>query len=329
MDPITRSFFLGSAGAAGGVEPEDVFAIANYSGTEASQSIDNGIDLSGEGGFVMIKRSDSTAETSKIFDTARGTGKYITFQVPAQVEDNATLTSFNNNGFTVGDDILVNRSSGTYASFAFREFEGFMDIISWTGNATNRQISHSLGVKPEFMMIKNYGPFTETFIAYHKNIGATKFLQLSGKEAAETRTDTFNDTEPTSSVITVGTGDKTNRSSHNIVAYLFASLSGFCKVGNYTGTGSSQNIDCSDMFTGGPRFVIIKNTSLGSTAWNFFYDIVSGDDKFFENDSAGSVTIIETNDDDIDPLTSGGFTINGAANDLNRSGDNYVFVAIK
>ncbi len=313
----------------GGVEPEDVFSIDEYTGNDTSKTIDNGIDLSGEGGFVIIKRADSTAQTSKIFDTARGTGKYITFQVPAQVTDSATLTSFNSNGFTVGSDTLVNTNLGEYLAVTFREFEGFMDIISWAGNATNRTISHSLGVKPEFMMIKNYGPFTETFIAYHKAIGATKFLQLSGREAAETRTDCFNDTEPTSSVITVGTGDKTNRNGHNIVAYLFASLSGFCKVGSYTGSGSTQNIDCSDMFTGGPRFVIIKNTSLGSTAWNFFYSIVDGNDKYFENDSAGQVKAVETADDDIDPLSSGGFTINGAANDLNRNGDTFMFVAIK
>ena len=318
--------------SSGGITPEDIMSIDSYTGNETARSITNNIDLSGEGGLVWIK---STTETKKnlIFDTVRDANKYWhPGSVAIQVNDPNSLTEFNSNGFNLGTDSndLVNSNSKPYAAVSIRQLEGFFDIITYTGNGTSgRTISHSLNSTPEFMIIKNVGPYSESGAVYHKVAGNTKIQKIASAEAFITKTDAFNSTTPTSSVITVGNGDHTNRSGMTYIAYLFSTLSDFCKVGSYTGSGSSQNIDCSDAFTEGPRFVMIKNVNRANLDWRFYYNIVSGNDSFFLNDSNSREGTATTNSDTIDPYSSGGFTINGSEDEINRSGDTYMFVAIK
>ena len=79
MDPKTTQILLGVAGAASADPPlyvDDVFSTYLYSGTGASQTITNGIDLSGEGGLVWFKKR-STAKDHGIFDTERGVGNRL------------------------------------------------------------------------------------------------------------------------------------------------------------------------------------------------------------------------------------------------------------
>ena len=320
------------AGAAGGLGPEDVLSIDSYTGNETARSITNSIDLSGEGGLVWIK---STTETKKnlIFDTVRDANKYWHPGSGAiQVNDPNSLTEFNSNGFNLGTDSnnLVNYIGRNYAAISIRQLEGFFDIITYTGNGSSgRNISHSLNSTPEFMIIKNVGPYTESGVVYHKDVGNAKFQKIASAESFITDTNAFESTTPTSSVITVGSDDRTNRSGMTYIAYLFSTLSDFCKVGSYTGSGSSQNINCSDAFTGGPRFVMIKNVNRVNLDWRFYYNIVSGNDSFFLNDSNSREATATTNTDNIDPYSSGGFTISGTEDEINRNGDTYMFVAIK
>ena len=52
------------------------------------------------------------------------------------------------------------------------------DIVQYTGNKTNRTISHSLGVAPEWIVIKDYSN-TESWNVGHNSIGWTKNLFLN------------------------------------------------------------------------------------------------------------------------------------------------------
>ena len=78
MDPITQQGLAGSAGAAGDGPPyvDDVFSTFLYAGnaSSGSQTITNGIDLSGEGGLVWIKNRVATDENTLI-DTERGASR--------------------------------------------------------------------------------------------------------------------------------------------------------------------------------------------------------------------------------------------------------------
>jgi hypothetical protein len=64
--------------AAGGelLAIEDVFSTYLYEGTGTVRSINNGIDLDGEGGLVWIKKRDASYN-HMLFDTERGPNKWI------------------------------------------------------------------------------------------------------------------------------------------------------------------------------------------------------------------------------------------------------------
>ena len=121
-----------------------------------------------------------------------------------------------------------------------------------------------------------------------------------------------------------GTG-QTNNNGDTHLMLMFASLDGISKVGAYTGTGNDLNV--TDLGAAA-RFVLIKRTD-ASGDWYVFdsveQGIVDGNDTHqFLNVSGGTAT---TDQDYIDPHTSG-FTITSSApNALNASGGKYLYLA--
>ena len=102
MDPITRQGISVAGGAAAGEATyvDDVFSTFLYDGTGSTQSINNGIDLSGEGGLVWIKRR--TAGNHQLYDTERGATKSVNSNDSSpETTRSGGLTSFNSNGFTL------------------------------------------------------------------------------------------------------------------------------------------------------------------------------------------------------------------------------------
>ena len=73
----------------------------------------------------------------------------------------------------------------------------------------------------------------------------------------------FNDTAPTSTVVTLGNSGNLNKNGFNHLMVLFASVEGISKCGFYDGD-SSNNISLTLGFT--PRLLIIKSTTT-STGW--------------------------------------------------------------
>ena len=111
----------------------------------------------------------------------------------------------------------------------------------------------------------------------------------------------------------------------SLLSYLFATLAGISKVGNYTGTGADLNVDCG--FTGGARFILIKRTD--STGDWYYWDSVRGisagnDPYLLLNSAAAEVT----NTDYIDPLNSGFIATTNGSSTINASGGTYIFLAI-
>jgi hypothetical protein len=99
---------------------------------------------------------------------------------------------------------------------------------------------------------------TQQWINYHNSIGATQYLHLNGTDAANTASTIWNDTEPTTSVFSVGTVANCNASGGTYVAYCFAEKKGFSKFGSYTGNG---NADGTFIYTGfKPAFIMLKRT---------------------------------------------------------------------
>ena len=97
------------------------------------------------------------------------------------------------------------------------------------------------------------------------------------------------------------------------------------KVGSYTGTGTTQTINCG--FTTGARFVLIKRTdSTGDWyVWDSARGIVAGNDPYIAlNTTAAEVTGTDYVDTD-----NSGFQLSSTAPAaLNANGGTYIFLAI-
>jgi hypothetical protein len=217
-------------------------------------------------------------------------------------------------------------SANTSCSWIWRRAPSFFDEVCYTGTGSVQNITHNLTVKPQLIIFKKRSSATGSWwFVYAEPLGATKNLTLDSTDAADIYTPTFNDTEPTSTVFTVGAYSGTNASSQTFVAYLFATAAGVSKVGSYTGNGSTQTIDCG--FTGGARFVLIKRTD--STGDWYVWDSARGmtvltDPYLLLNSTAaevatlGSVTTVST-----------GFALNSSIlAAINVSGGTYIFLAI-
>jgi hypothetical protein len=135
----------------------------------------------------------------------------------------------------------------------------------------------------------------------------------------------YNSLSPTASVINLGTSTATNGSGRTYVAYLFASCAGVSKVGSYTGTATTKQIDCG--FTGGARFVLIKRTDATGAwyVWDTARGIVSGNDSYLLlNSTAAEVT----NTDYIDTYSAGFEISSTAPAAINASGGSFIFFAV-
>jgi hypothetical protein len=133
--------------------------------------------------------------------------------------------------------------------------EAGFSIVGYTGNnGSSGTVGHGLNATPEMFIVKNRGASGDDWVVYHKVLGATKRLDLNGKDGPSTSTSQFNDTEPTSSVFTVGSFQNIN-DNYNYIAYCFAAVAGYSAFGSY---GSSSAF----VFTGfRPAFLVIKSTS--------------------------------------------------------------------
>jgi hypothetical protein len=227
--------------------------------------------------------------------------------------------TFNSPGYTATNGLGYN-----YINYFFRRAPGFFDEVCYTGTGANRTVSHNLGVVPELMIVKGRSGAL-AWQVYSSGLANTEYLVLNTTAAKATGATRWNSTTPTSSVFSLGTSDFTNQVSTTYVAYLFATVAGVSKVGSYTGTGTTNQINCG--FTGGARFVLIKRTdSTGDWyVWDSARGIVAGNDPYLLlNSTAAEVT----NTDYVD-IYSAGFEISSTAPAaINANGGTYIFLAI-
>lgn len=312
-----------------------VFTPIARNGTNANATITTGFTVD-----LHMSKTRTVANSPGAFDRLRGAGNFLNPSSSA-AEDAVnyldSLTSFaNNTGVGVGADSgggIINYGTRPYANWAFRRAPGFMDVVCYTGNASNRTVNHNLGVAPELMMIKSRsigGSSTYDWIVYAAptwgtGAGTNNLLKLNTTIAASFSNDMLNNTQPTSSVFSLGFYNNVNASGQAYVAYLFASCPGVSKVGSYTGNGSSQTINCG--FTTGSRFVMIKRTDSAGDwyIWDSARGIVAGDDPYL---ALNSIAAEVTSNDSVDTDNSGFIVNQVAASDINVSAATYIFLAV-
>ena len=330
---VGRFLQQGAAGNAGGATyVDDVFSTYLYAGNSTERDIQNGLDLSGEGGLVWIKDRASGAHT--LSDTENGANKYLSSSSTAALTNsiyNEALKAFNSDGFKLpgyvsGDPNKINGTGYEYVSWTFRKQPGFFDVVTYTGNGTpGRTVSHNLGSVPGMIIIKcrdSSGSDPQWFV-YHRSTGSGKKLLLNS-DAAMANTSVFNNTDPTSTEFTVGnSGTNTNNATY--VAYLFA------HDAQEFGTNSDESIIKCGTFTGNPvtvdlgwepQWILLKKTD-GSNDW-FIYDTMRG----WQTDGTGSY--LQANNTIAEVFTSLEITkINSTGVEFVSYGGTWIYVAIR
>jgi hypothetical protein len=308
---------------------EDVFSTYLYTGNGSTQTITNGIDLSGKGGLVWIK-SRSAATDHKLTDTVRGATKaLISDTTGAQTTDTTGLTAFVTTGFTIGADANYNTSAATYVSWAFRKTPKFFDVVTWTGDGTgNRVIPHSLASVPGCMILKRTDAATNWSV-WHNSLSSTtqSYLLLNDTAQQNSSASIWGNTAPTSTNFTVGSA-QFNASAQTYVAYLFAS-----NAGGFGLTGTDNVITCGSFTTDAsanatinlgyePQWVLIKPTSRADD-WKIFDNMrgwayaTDGDKLLIPN------SLIFEQATNAGNITSTGFTFSNATNETS------IYIAIR
>jgi hypothetical protein len=343
----TANKYMQSASGVGGAAPDvdDVFSTYLYEGNGSTQTITNNVDLSGEGGLVWIK-SRAWSYPHGLFDTERGATKQLkSSSTVAERTLSTLLTSFNNNGFSLGSDSDVNGTYSTakYASWTFRKAEKFFDVVTYTGNGTNgRAIAHNLSSNVGSVIIKRLDA-TEAWYVWHKGYPSGS-LKLNEDSAGLSfgLNQYFGGTQPTSSNFYVSSDSGVNNNGSAYVAYLFAHNNGdgefgpdadqdIIKCGSYTGNGSSQHIDLGFE----PQWVLLKRTDGSDGTFDFWHltDSMRGMPVL---DSTSAAPVLLTNGSDAESTgysniraTANGFAFTQGNSGENINGHTYIYIAIR
>ena len=273
--------------------------------------------------LFFAKSRNSSSYVWNWYDRLRGPNLRLQSNA-TNAEASATgVTAFNNTSMTFGASDGFSSASpfgGPYIGYALTRAPGLFDEVCYTvsGFAANN-VAHNLTVTPELFITKPRGS-TGGWTVYGSVVGSTNnymtlnadtALQTSGVAVWGATATTFSD------ISTVANG--------TYVAYLFASAPGVSKVGSYTGTGTTQTINCG--FTAGSRFVMIKRADdVGDWyVWDSARGIVAGNDPYLLlNSTAAEVT----STDYVDTAATGFELSSTAPAAINASGGTFIFLAI-
>ena len=333
MSKLTKAL-TAAAGNAGGdnLYVEDVFSTYLYDGNGTTQTITNGIDLSGEGGLVWCKPR-TVGNPHYLGDTERGTTKFLeSNSTAAEGTSTGDVTAFNADGFSVGATGRVNQAGQSFASWTFRKAEKFFDVVTYTGDGvTGRTVSHNLGSAPGFILVKCTSS-AQAWAVYHKSKGASYYTDLTTAQFY-LNSNRWNGIEPTETEFTCGSSTTVNQSGQTFVAYLFAS-----DAGGFGDDGSESVIKCGLATVGAdgnayvtlgyePQFILSKRINSTGGGW-FLTDTMRGlpggasgqaDDALLYANAATAELIAS-----IATINATGFSLDGWTN-----GDQFIYIAIR
>jgi hypothetical protein len=306
-----------------------VFYPTTYTGTGTARTFSGfGFPPDMELSFSRGGIAAGDGNGSEIYDKLRGPRvRLLTSASDAEYTTTESVTMLQD-GISVGATThsYINFNGYSKVLYGLKRAPSFFDEVCYTGSGSATTVTHNLGVVPELMIVKQRSAADFNWVVYSAATGNTAFLELNTAVASYSPfSGMWNNTTPTSSVFSLGTSGGVNASSVTYVAYLFATCAGVSKVGSYTGTATTLQIDCG--FTGGARFVLIKRTDStgGWFVWDSARGIVSGNDPYLLlNSTAAEVT----STDYIDTYSAGFEISSTAPAAINASGGTYIFLAI-
>jgi len=295
--------------------------------------------------LAWIKNRDA-ADNHILVDRVRGVGKDMhSNDTAAEVTNLNTVQRFLQRGVQVGNDVEVNtanesyvlwqwllgdsattgstNNSGSIASTVIAADAGHFSICTYTGTGANATIGHGLSGAPELVIVKNTNDNRAWRVLETVVNGGTHYLTLNTTAASTAGSTFWNDSNPTASVINLGSDTDTNDSGDTMVAISFRSVPGVCKVGSYVGNLNADGPYIDLGFT--PRFFLVKVTD-GVNNWGIFDTA--------RNTFNASNRTLNANGTDVEDTTypldilSSGIKIRGAFQFFNDTGKTYIYLAM-
>ena len=325
--------------------PADYFNTKLYTGNGSTQSI-TGVGFQPD--WVWSK-SRTEARGHNLMDAVRGTSSWLGTN-STSAEQNVTngVTSFDSNGFSLGNGADFNNNSQNYVSWnwlaggtASSNTDGTLtssvsasttsgfSIASYTGSGSVTSFGHGLGVAPSMVIIKNRDD-TDNWTVFHLGISSGQgYIYLNSTASAVTGSgrrfrygDDSDGKLPDSSKVYLGTSSDVNQSGEDYIAYCFAEKKGYSKFGSYTGNG---NADGTFVYTGfKPAFMIMKASS---TTGNWFIFDNKREGFNHQNDYLKTnLSDAEVANERVD-LLSNGFKFRTSNSGWNGSGITYIYMA--
>lgn len=320
---------LGGSSAVDPTYVEDVFSTYLYTGTGAAQTLVNGIDLATKGGMLWTG-GRTTINYNTVYDTVRSEGGYPaelrTYTTNAQAAS-GSIASFNSNGYSLNADV-DNVSGRTYASWTFRKQPKFFDVVTYTGNGVDRDISHNLASVPGCIIIKRTDS-TGDWIVYHRglsNSGSNYSIKLNTTAAQINQGGLV----ATSTTFTLYNAATVNTNGATYVAYLYAH-----NAGGFGATGTDNVVSCGSFTVDGtgsatvnlgfePQWILYKPSNR-VVDWTLtdtmrgWHPQTTVNPRLVPNTSAA-----ETTSNDLGVSSTGFYSLNNLS-----AGDTIIYIAIR
>ena len=234
--------------------------------------------------------------------------------------DTTTTIAANTIGNTIASDVRANPDAG-------------FSIVSYTGNGgDNQTVGHGLDATPSIIITKNRnesGSLNGYWAVGFVPNSTAGYLNLPA-DFDTGRFSAFFGSGINSNTFTVGTAGgvfgHTNENGDDMIAYCFADVYGYQKVGSYSGGSSGSGNVITTGFK--PRFLLVKRTDASGDAWQMFDSIRGGGDTFDNYLQANeayaetSYSLREVN------FADNGFYWTNAESGTNISGGTYIYLAI-
>ena len=333
--------------------PESYFNTVLFTPTTSTSALPvTGVGFSPGLAWAKYRGTGSGASTQShyLVDTVRGITSRIFSNSTGQGTNDNYVQSFDSDGITYVNNLFnrtgansvvgwfwkaassdTTNNDGSITSTVRASQESGFSIVKYTGTGANATVGHGLNKPPSLIIVKPYGRAGDNWSVFNSispNTQAT-FLNLNGTSQTPSSwgygSGTFwNNTSPTSSVFSLGTIADTNASGINIIAYCFANIDGYQRIGSYAGNGSSNG---PFVYTGfEPAWLLIKRLDGGNSSWAIHDNkrVTSNprNKELFANLSDAESTFTA-----VDFLDNGFQIVNSNAL-YNNNGNTYLFLAI-
>tara|TARA_R100001377_G_scaffold83256_1_gene64525 strand:- start:7 stop:2484 length:2478 start_codon:yes stop_codon:yes gene_type:complete len=339
------------------VVANDYFNTLAYSGNSTNNRAITGVGFAPD--FIWSK-ARSEGYTGSIYDRVRGAGRdyHLTSQeTEAEGTGNYVyghISAFGTDGYTLSEGAdsgnpfaNENEDGTTYVSWNWKaggsgsannegsinttktsaNVEAGFSIMTYTGNATSgATIGHGLEAAPEWILLKKRNAAVGWMVYHIGNTAApaTEELNLEVTEATQDSDNIWNDTLPSTTLISIGNNSAVNANNDLFVAYAWHSVPGYSQIGSYVG---NNNANGAFVYTGfRPAFVLRKRTDATSN-WTMVDNKREGFNGTGSNDELfANIANAETNADRILLLANGFKAITTDAN-VNANNGKYIYAA--